>query len=966
MEEDDMIFNEEEMLDESPKVGGKYISISELESYTIKCLLTSQILLSRYIDLLKSSYFENASNKVLFKLIKNYYKDMGHKIPKDEVALRLEAMLPTKPGTEDKQKELRDNCKATVERVFSEEEVDQESANLNLKDFVFKRSAEESLDELINSVTGSDPSNYEQNQYYAIEKCIVRLSESVNIAVDASEPFTLSDIKKIPEIKKEGLGEGTRIVKFFLDSLNDTMEYGGINVGAVACVMAPPGCFTGDTRIMTLDGKTETLENLYNQKSKNLECYSFNKEDRKIQIKTADSVYLSKYENDLAEIEIDGKYKIKCTLDHPFLLRGEKSYTQAKDLKVGDSLEPIYRTIGEEAFPNRIAKKEYEVVIDGDNKKEYTANLSCLEKYNRLPKKKLEQIHHKDHNKLNNRLDNIEIENKVEHLRYHALINMNRGEESTGYETRFGQPNGNLNHEQIISHNKSKKMREINSKKSKERWQIKEFRNKMKNNMDSLISKNFDKKEQEYRRKCKMLSSLNSLINLYGIDNITVDNYHQLVKDSKLKYNARLPRIAKLYNVNTFKEASHSRRILNGKKDLEMVWSKILEDAKRYNHKVTNIKFIHLDEAVPVYGLVEVGQNHNYAIALNNEEGIFVSNTGKTTFLTNQGLFSAQQGLNVCHIFLGDMEKYDALIRYYSVFTEARYRKIEILNRNIEKRISAYKMLLKRYKKEDKQYKYYEKKIQEDEAVLHQNRLMDEKYKANKNMFSSKQLVSMSDEELELIYGRDEEYLKIANNIDVNVYAVGEMSMDALRQAIYNWQNQRKKHYDVIIIDYDSNLKQPADNMYESGGIIYDQAKNMAQVNKSVVFMASQPNKAYWKNEMIPLEACSESSKKQMIIDLLITVGRPEGVNTGIRKVFIPKNRRGKENEILHAKMNGETGFMYEISQEDYTTLKKQGYDPTLIISAGGMYGKKKKEESTEEQPVTNAALPETMKQVSL
>lgn len=582
MEEDDMIFDEEEMLDESPKVGGKYISISELESYTIKCLLTSQILLSRYIDLLKPSYFENASNKVLFKLIKNYYKDMGHKIPKDEVALRLEAMLPTKPGTEDKQKELRDNCKATVERVFSEEEVDQESANLNLKDFVFKRSAEESLDELINSVTGSDPSNYEQNQYYAIEKCIVRLSESVNIAVDASEPFTLSDIKKIPEIKKEGLGEGTRIVKFFLDSLNDTMEYGGINVGAVACVMAPPG-------------------------------------------------------------------------------------------------------------------------------------------------------------------------------------------------------------------------------------------------------------------------------------------------------------------------------------------------------------------------------------------------TGKTTFLTNQGLFSAQQGLNVCHIFLGDMEKYDALIRYYSVFTEARYRKIEILNRNIEKRISAYKMLLKRYKKEDKQYKYYEKKIQEDEAVLHQNRLMDEKYKANKNMFSSKQLVSMSDEELELIYGRDEEYLKIANNIDVNVYAVGEMSMDALRQAIYNWQNQRKKHYDVIIIDYDSNLKQPADNMYESGGIIYDQAKNMAQVNKSVVFMASQPNKAYWKNEMIPLEACSESSKKQMIIDLLITVGRPEGVNTGIRKVFIPKNRRGKENEILHAKMNGETGFMYEISQEDYTTLKKQGYDPTLIISAGGMYGKKKKEDSsTEEQPVTNAALPETMKQVSL
>lgn len=970
MEEDDMIFDEEIQENPPAKVGGKYKSINELETYTIKCLLTSQILLSRYIDIIKPTYFENPVNRTIFKIIKGYYKEMGYKIPQDEVLLRLEDLLPTKPGMEDKSKQLRDDCKVLIEKIFNEEEVNQESANKNVHNFIIKRVSEEALDDLINNVTGVSEDKYEEAQYYAIEKCLTKIRESANVSVDISEPFTLSDVKKIPEIKKEGLGEGTRVVKFFLNSLNDVMEYGGINVGAVACVMAPPGCFTGDTRIMTLDGKTETLENLYNQKSKNLECYSFNKEDRKIQIKTADSVYLSKYENELVEVEVDGKYKIKCTLDHPFLLRGKKSYTQAKDLKVGDSLEPIYRTIGEEAFPNRIAKKEYEVVIDGDNKKEYTANLSCLEKYNRLPKKKLEQIHHKDHNKLNNRLDNIEIENKVKHLRYHALINMNKGEESTGYETRFGQPGGNLNHEQIISHNKSKKMREINSKKSKERWQTKEFRNKMKNNMDSLVSKNFDKKEQEYRRKCKMLSSLNSLINLYGIDNITVDNYYQLIKDSKLKYNARLPRIAKLYNVNTFKEAAHSKKILNGKKDLEMVWPKILEDAKRYNHKVTNIKFIHLDEAVPVYGLVEVGQNHNYAIALNNEEGIFVSNTGKTTFLTNQGLYSAKQGLNVCHIFLGDMEKYDALIRYYSVYTESDYRKVEILNRDLEKKEVAYKSLLKRYKKEDKQYKYYENKITEIENQLQVNRITDQKWKSTRNILTSKQLVSLSDDELQLIYEQDKEYLKIANNIDVNVYAVGDMSMDALRQAIYNWQESRKKHYDVIIIDYDSNLKQPADNMYESGGIIYDQAKNLAQVNKSVVFMASQPNKAYWKNEMIPLEACSESSKKQMIIDLLITVGRPEGCNTGIRKIFIPKNRRGKENEILHAKMNGETGFMYEISQDDYNTLKKQGYDPTLIISANGMYGKKKKEENESEnkanQTITNAALPETMKQVSL
>lgn len=581
MEEEDMIFDE---MEESPvKIGGKYKSINELETYTIKCLLTSQILLSRYIDIMKPNYFEDATNKMLFRVIKGYYKEMGYKIPKDEVLLRLEDLLPTKPGMEDKSKVLRDNCKKLVEKLFSEEEVNQESANKNVHNFIIKRVSEEALDGLINNVTGVSEDKYEEAQYYAIEKCLTKIRESANISVDISEPFTLSDVKKIPEIKKEGLGEGTRIVKFFLNSLNDTMEYGGINVGAVACVMAPPG-------------------------------------------------------------------------------------------------------------------------------------------------------------------------------------------------------------------------------------------------------------------------------------------------------------------------------------------------------------------------------------------------TGKTTFLTNQGLYSAKQGLNVCHIFLGDMEKYDALIRYYSVYKQSDYMKIEILNRDLEKKQSAYKRLLKRYKKGDKQYEYYSKKVEEIEIQLKSNRATDQMWKSKRNILTSKQLVSFTDEELQLIYQQDTEYLKIASHIDVNVYAVGDMSMDALRQAIYNWQESRKKHYDVIIIDYDSNLKQPADNMYESGGIIYDQAKNLAQVNKSVVFMASQPNKAYWKNEMIPLEACSESSKKQMIIDLLITIGRPEGCNTGIRKVFIPKNRRGKENEILHAKMEGDTGFMYEISQEDYDALKKQGYDPTLIISAGGMYGNagKKKKDDTEKSQVTNAALPENMKQISL
>lgn len=214
MEEDDMIFDEEIQENPPAKVGGKYKSINELETYTIKCLLTSQILLSRYIDIIKPTYFENPVNRTIFKIIKGYYKEMGYKIPQDEVLLRLEDLLPTKPGMEDKSKQLRDDCKVLIEKIFNEEEVNQESANKNVHNFIIKRVSEEALDDLINNVTGVSEDKYEEAQYYAIEKCLTKIRESANVSVDISEPFTLSDVKKIPEIKKEGLGEGTRVVKF--------------------------------------------------------------------------------------------------------------------------------------------------------------------------------------------------------------------------------------------------------------------------------------------------------------------------------------------------------------------------------------------------------------------------------------------------------------------------------------------------------------------------------------------------------------------------------------------------------------------------------------------------------------------------------------------------------------------------------------------------------------------------------
>lgn len=759
---------------EENQASGNYLNIDKLETYVIKCLLTNQTLLSRFIISIKQSYFHSPTNSLIFKIIKSYYKDFQIKIPKDEVPLRLESVLPSS-NAEDKSKETRDLCMKTIEEMYNGDEIVVESANKNISNFILRRTAEDSVNKLLITLTDTDSNNFEEKSFYAIEDCVKEIRDCGNISFGNKEPFNLADLKRISEIREEALGdeEHNKIVKLYIKSMNQVMQNDGVGVGSVVCVMATPGCFTGDTRIMTLDGKSETLENLYNSKVKNLEVYSFDKENRNINVSLAESVYLSKYENKLVEIEIDGLHKIKCTYDHPFLLRNG-NYKKAEELKIGDSLEPIHRCLFKEKFPDRYFKTDYEIVTNGDNKVRFTADLSCIKKYGRMP--------------------------------------------------------------------------------------------------------------------------------------------------------------------------------IEGKEDLEKIWPKILEDAKNYNHKVTNIRFIELEEPVPVYGLYNVSENHNYALALTENEGIFVSNSGKTTFLINQGLNSAMQGLKVCHCFIGDMEYLDGLIRYYTCYTETENSKIMIANKLLEKEITLRKKAASRYKEGTEAYIRNQAEIAQKEEQLKNNIEIDRKLEEEgkkKVVLDSRQMVKLSTEELETLLSSDKAYMSIAKNIDIYKYAASEISMDALKEEIYNFQKQKGIHYDLIIIDYDGNLKQPADSMYESGGIIYDQAKNLAQMNHSVVFMASQPKQSFWKNELIPIEACAESSKKQMIIDMLITIGRPEGVNTGIRKIYIAKNRRGDENEIFHAKMNGKTGFMYEIFQDEYEALKKQGYDPTLVITANS--GRKGQKQSNDD-----------------
>lgn len=230
---------------------------------------------------------------------------------------------------------------------------------------------------------------------------------------------------------------------------------------------------------------------------------------------------------------------------------------------------------------------------------------------------------------------------------------------------------------------------------------------------------------------------------------------------------------------------------------------------------------------------------------------------GKTTLMINQGMYSAQNGYKVLHIFLGDMSKYDGLLRYLS----------------------------------------------------------------NKSGVPTNTLVDMSPEELSKFVIKNN-FDGSLSNIYLASYAQCELTATQLIEEISIMQKQLRVHFDLIIVDYDENISKDDDNIYESGGLVYNKLGLFAVTNKSVIFIVSQPKPQYWNSEIIPLEGSAESSKKQKIIDTMITMGKPfRGASVG--SLFIAKNRRGEVGNIMRVKIDGATTRITHITQAEYDRIKQ-------------------------------------------
>lgn len=141
----------------------------------------------------------------------------------------------------------------------------------------------------------------------------------------ASLPFVFKHVSLMPDVH---LGKGALV-----GSVIATKE-----AIIPAAVGVDIGCFTGDTQVPLVDGKSYAIEELA-KNSQEFLVYSCTNTGRVMAAKA--TAKLTRNNAQLIKVVLDNGEEIKCTPDHQFMLRNGE-YQEAQYLTTGTSLMPFY------------------------------------------------------------------------------------------------------------------------------------------------------------------------------------------------------------------------------------------------------------------------------------------------------------------------------------------------------------------------------------------------------------------------------------------------------------------------------------------------------------------------------------------------------------------------------------------------------------------------------------------------
>ena len=213
--------------------------------------------------------------------------------------------------------------------------------------------------------------------------------------------------------------------------------------------MLAPYCFTGDTRVKTLDGKNPTFKELVDNGVKKLWVFAFDKKNNKIVPTEAINPRITRKTNQLVEVQMADNTVIRCTPDHLFMLR-DGTYREAKNLTPNTSLMPLY--IGE--------KTEYVTInsvwINGKSK--YLHRWVAENISGRILSNS-EVVHHINGDKHDNRPENLEIMNDKEHRKQEIMKTMETSEWKKAVNIMISARNKSNEMRTLVSNNAKTRQR---------------------------------------------------------------------------------------------------------------------------------------------------------------------------------------------------------------------------------------------------------------------------------------------------------------------------------------------------------------------------------------------------------------------------------------------------------------------------------------------------------------------------
>lgn len=757
----------------------------------------------------------------------------------------------------------------------------------------------------------------------------------------------------------------------------DNGEYHNYFINAGKEDICVHNCFTGDTKVMTLDGSFKTMKELNESGAKDIPLYSYNFDTGEIEVQPADECKLMRYTDELCEITFDSGEKVRCTPDHMFpLLTGET--VKAKELREGDILLPIHRKhqsldlieiLGNESV--RDNPEGYEVVFlheDRGPNNSYTHRLVAKFKDSNYNGRCV--VHHDDYlgkgkfNHKNNSPDKIILfKNQSEHLSYHKRMSWKDDFEGQRDIVIKNLPDAlELTIGQIKD--KAIELGTPDLSKISEAFGCSLFAIK------SRVYQNYSN-TGEFAKDCGFFPLRAENNKILGLEEL-VDLARKCgtYKTSVLAKESGLPPYIIQSSIKKYFNDSHGFAhslgyTYRGKaKDLDISIDDLSNLVKKLG---PSVKFEDLMDELEV--------SRDSIIKLLNQNNLtfneFLSMNGfvspNITYIIDRSYYYGSVNLTkLAKDFMTSEENINSIL-------EDNGWTVETLTRAIGNLYSNHKVIKVTMIKLDTPepvYDLIDVKHNHNFAVMLEGDEISSSgvfaLQSGKTLFMMTEAVEALKQGKRVLYAAIGDLkpfdfvsrmCSIVMKIPMSKTAMNIKNTYAMMCKLYPYVKKNLKiqfispnkytadewykmieqmglidSFDVFFIDYDTNFASEKDSMYAKGDEVYTMAFRLSQHPGKYVFIASQPKVGTWKDQELGLESASESSRKQQIVDVMITISHDREVKNPknhIGVINIPKNRRGGNTSFSY--FLDPTGIMMSITPEGRKAIKDDT-EPVSVV----------------------------------